>query len=459
MNLHVDANQLLASTALRRRIAVIGSGISGLSAAWLLSSRHNVVVYEKERWAGGHSNTVDVDGPDGPIAVDTGFIVYNERNYPNLTALFDHLGVETEASNMSFAASLDNGAFEYASAPINSVVGQRSNVLKPRFWRMVLDILRFYGDARPYRQGRDPGSISLGAFLDQRDYSSALVDDHILPMCAAIWSTSPDRIRAFPLRSFIRFFSTHGLLEFGNRPEWRTVTGGSREYVAKLREPLGRRMLTGVGARRVLRHGTGVTVWDTAGNAADYDDVVIATHADQALNLLDDPSPQEASVLGAFRYTHNTAILHDDPALMPRRRRVWSSWNYIGGNDETGNRDLCVTYWMNRLQNLDRRQPLFVTLNPTRYPKPGSIKRVFDYTHPLFDLESMTAQEKLWDLQGRRRTWYCGSYFGYGFHEDGLQSGLAVAEWLGGVQRPWSVAGETNRVAMPQPAAGLELVA
>ena len=449
MTLHV-AHQFDAISGPRRRIAVIGSGISGLSAAWLLSCRHDVVVYEKEQWVGGHSNTVDVDGPGGSIPVDTGFIVYNERNYPNLTALFRHLGVETAPSNMSFAASLDGGRFEYSSR-LSQLLGQRRNAVRPRFWRMVREILRFYGDTRPFREGREPDDVSLGAFLTGKGYSAALIDDHILPMCAAIWSTSPEQIRAFPFASFIRFFSNHGLLEFGDRPEWRTVTGGSREYVRQLRKPLDGRVLAGIGARRVVRHASGVTVHDTRGNQADYDDVVIAAHADQALALLDDPSPDEASVLGAFRYTHNTAILHDDPALMPRRKRVWSSWNYIGTTDQAGGRDLCVTYWMNRLQNLDPDRPLFVTLNPFRYPRPGSIHRVFDYTHPLFDQDSLRAQPRLWSLQGQRRTWFCGSYFGYGFHEDGLQSGLAVAEQLGGVRRPWTVPGESDRLHLSEP--------
>lgn len=450
MNLHVPTDELFAPDHRRRRIAVVGSGISGLSAAWLLTSRHDVVVYEKAHWAGGHSNTVDVEDPNGSTPVDTGFIVYNERNYPNLTALFRHLDVETEASNMSFGASLDGGKFEYSS-DLRKLLGQRSNVVRPRFWRMVRDIFRFYGDTRPFREGRSSGELTLGAFLTDNDYSTALIDDHILPMCAAIWSTTPEHIKAFPLASFIRFFSTHGLLEFGNRPQWRTVTGGSRQYVNRLREPLGRRLLTGTGARRILRHETGVTIRDTDGNSAEYDDVVIATHADQALALLDDPSADEAATLGAFSYTHNTAILHDDPSLMPKRRRVWSSWNYVGTTNQDGGQDLSVTYWMNRLQNLDPGQPLFVTLNPFRYPREGSIKQVFDYTHPLFDQDSLRAQPRLWDLQGQRHTWFCGSYFGYGFHEDGLQSGLAVAEQLGGVRRPWTVEGESNRIILPQP--------
>jgi len=448
MNIHVTADLGLPHRANRRRIAVIGSGISGLSAAWLLSTRHNVTVYEKEARTGGHSNTVYVDGPLGQIAVDTGFIVYNEANYPNLVALFDHLNVATKSSDMSFAVSLDNGMFEYSSFNIDGLLGQRANVVRPRFWRMIRGIVRFYSEARSLVDARQLQNISLGAFLDRKKYSTALIDDHILPMCAAIWSTTPAQIRQLPFESFLRFFANHDLLNLGKRPLWRTVAGGSREYVARLESAIGDNVMTATGARRIHRHGFGVTIEDENGVGRLFDDVVVATHADQALQLLDDPSADEQNLLGAFRYTDNRAVLHDDPGLMPRRRRVWSSWNFMA-NEAPDDRAICVTYWMNRLQSLAFEQPLFVTLNPVREPESKRISAEFAYSHPLFDNHALQAQRRLWSLQGRRNTWFCGSYFGYGFHEDGLQAGLAVAEALGGVRRPWQVGDESGRISGP----------
>jgi predicted NAD/FAD-binding protein len=427
---------------------VVGSGIAGLSAAWLLSQRHDVSVFEKDGWAGGHANTVDVDTPFGPVAVDTGFICFNRPNYPNLTALFEHLGVPTKATSMSFAASVRGGQIEYSSADINGLIGHRGNLIRPRFWFMLRDIVRFYAKARTMADGAHLDGITLGAFLDREGYSRGLVEDHVLPMCAAIWSTSAKDIRDYPLRAYLRFFSNHGLLDIGEQQRWHTVEGGSRTYVGKLTASFADRIALASPARSIRRDGEGVTVIDGAGLAHRFDDVVIAAHADDALGLLADADGEERRLLGAFRYTQNRAVLHDDPALMPRRRRVWASWNYIGGREEAGERPLCVSYWMNHLQGLDPRQPLFVTLNPIREPRPGTVKAEFDYAHPLFDAAALKAQEELWSLQGRRNTWFCGSYFGYGFHEDGLQAGLAVAEQLGGVRRPWIVANESGRIGL-----------
>ena len=445
-----------ASGAPGRRIAVIGSGISGLSAAWLLSQRHDVTIYEREERLGGHAHTVEIETATGPVAVDTGFIVYNEANYPNFTALLRHLGAGSERSDMSFAASVDNGRFEYSSASVNRYLAQRRNLLRPRFWRMTSDLLRFYRNPSALLEAGETGDLTLGEYLDREGYSDAFVEHHILPMSAAIWSTTPDEIRSYPLLSFARFYSSHGLLSIGGRPQWRTVSGGSRKYVARLLADMKGARIAGA-ARSIERFPGGVIIEDHRGRLERYTDIVIATHADEALSLLRDPDDHERRLLGAFGYTQNHAVLHSDPSLMPRNRRVWSSWNFIGRTDAAQSDQLTVTYWMNRLQNIDRRTPLFVTLNPHRDPRPGTVHGHFSYSHPFFDHAAIRAQDELWRLQGRRQTWFCGAHFGYGFHEDGLQSGLAVAEALGGVRRPWLAA--PDRIARAVPAEETEIAA
>ena len=438
-------NHFSPSTRPHMNIAVIGTGIAGMSAAWLLSRRHRVTVYEKNSRVGGHSNTVDAPMSGSTTPVDTGFIVYNEANYPNLVALFDHLGVQTTASDMSFAASLGGGSFEYAGTDLNGLLGQRRNVLRPAFWRMTRDILRFYSEAPALLHDPRAGDLSLGAYLHDNGYSESFIDNHILPMGAAIWSTTAPEMRAYPAQAFIRFFQSHGLLNIKDRPQWRTVFGGSRAYVSRLTEPF-RDRIRHVGVNAVWRAGGHVHIEDGAGNSQAFDHVVIATHADEAYNLLADADALEDDLLGTWRYTSNRAVLHTDPSLMPKRRRVWSSWNFIEGEAAEAQKPLCVTYWMNRLQPLNTDQPLFVTLNPAHEPAPDKIIREFDYTHPMFDTTALKSQQNLWSLQGHRRTWFCGSYFGYGFHEDALQSGLAVAEQLGGERRPWNVADQDGRI-------------
>lgn len=442
-------NQFSFPAERRLKIAVIGTGIAGMSAAWLLNQRHRVTVYEREGRIGGHSNTVDAPSARGATPVDTGFIVYNERNYPNLSALFRHLGVPTKESEMSFAASLDDGGLEYSGTDLNGLLGQRRNIFSPRFWRMVTDLLRFYREAPQFLAEGRQAEISLDAYLRRKGYGDAFIDDHLLPMGAAIWSTTAPEIRAYPAAAFIRFLDSHGLLNLRNRPQWRTVDGGSREYVKRLTEPYRERIRFG-GARAVRRMVAKVAVEDNAGAMEVYDHVVIAVHADEALRLLADADPLDKRLLGTWRYTSNRAVLHRDPTLMPKRRAVWSSWNFISSANGATGRNACVTYWMNRLQSLDAAEPLFVTLNPVREPAPETIIREFAYTHPFFDRAALAAQGELWSLQGRRKTWFCGSYFGYGFHEDALQSGLAVAEQLGGLRRPWKVANESGRI-MVQP--------
>jgi len=431
-----------------RRVAVVGSGIAGLSAAWLLSRKMPVTVFESERRLGGHSHTVMAPTGHGPIPVDTGFIVYNERNYPNLVALFKEIGVPTAASDMSFAASLEGGKLEYSGTGLNGLIGQRGNVVRPRFWRMMRDVLRFYREAPALLSRSDLQGVSLGAYLDSNNFAPAFIEDHLLPMGAAIWSTTAKEMRAYPLLAFVRFFASHGLLSLADRPKWRTVDGGSREYVHRLSAGFADNVRLGVEVAGISRSDGRVTITDRSGHSDTFTDIVIATHADQALGLLGDPDDEERTLLGAFRYTANEAVLHADANLMPRRRRIWSSWNYIGEDRNDDARQLCVTYWMNRLQNLDKRYPLFVTLNPTREIAASKVIGRYSYQHPLFDQRALDAQEQLWRLQGKRNTWFCGAYFGFGFHEDGLQAGLAAAESLADVRRPWQVRDESGRITL-----------
>ena len=344
-------------------IAVIGTGIAGMSAAWLLSHAHRVTVFEQSDRLGGHSNTVEVPTPDGPVPVDIGFIVYNEAAYPNLTALFRHLGVATAPSDMSFAVSLREGALEYAATDLRGLFAQRRNLVRPRFWRMLFDLLRFYREAPRVLATIDGDALTLREWLDTNGYGRAFVEDHLLPMAAAIWSTPANAVGDQPAANFIRFCHNHGLLRLKDRPVWRTVAGGSRRYIERLTAPYAEDVRLCCGVRALWRFPDGVLVADDCGGRRLYDHVVIATHPDQALAMLPDRSDAEADLLGAFRYRLNNAYLHTDAALMPRRRAAWSSWNYLGGDAAQGP---SVTYWMNRLQGLQTPRPLFVSLNPQR---------------------------------------------------------------------------------------------
>ena len=437
-----------------KTIAVIGSGVAGMSCAWLLDQAHHVTVYEADGRIGGHSHTVQAPTPAGAVAVDTGFIVYNEANYPNLTALFAHLNVPTKATEMSFGVSLDDGALEYGSAHPLAIFAQPSNLVKPRFWSMLKDLVRFYREAPSALAALELQPATLGELLDRGGYGRAFQEDHLLPQVGAIWSTSPRGARDYPAAALIRFFENHGLLKLVNRPLWRTVEGGSRAYVKVLTAPFADRIRKGAPVTAVARENGRVRVTDAAGASQVYDAVVIAAHADQALAMLAQPTAAEETVLGAFQYSRNRAVLHTDRSLMPKRRAAWSAWNHIGRRDDpTG---FCVTYWMNELQSLETPHDLFVTLNPNRPVAPQHVIRAIDYEHPLFDTAALDAQRKLWSLQGEGGVWFCGAHFGAGFHEDGLQSGLAVAEQLGGVRRPWTVQGESARIhlgPMPEGAA------
>ena len=427
----------------RQRVAIIGSGVAGLGAAWLLGRGHEVTLFEQAAYFGGHSNTVEVPGREHNVPVDTGFIVYNERNYPNLTQLFSVLRVPTATSDMSFAVSLHDGALEYAGTNLAGLYAQPGNLLSVRFWKMLVDLRRFYRDAKALRRESARDGLSLGQLLARHRYSNAFIDDHLLPMAGAIWSATAAEMAEYPAVAFLDFCLNHGLVQLRDRPQWRTVLGGSREYVRRLVAdmPGTARLASPVSA--VERADIGVHV-HLGGGCETFDHVVIAAHADQALALLVAPSSRERAVLGAFRYSSNRAVLHEDASFMPKRRAAWASWNHLG---EVG-RQPSVTYWMNNLQPLTTRRNLFVTLNPAHEPRAELVHREFEYQHPLFDAVALDAQRALPGLQGEGGVWYCGSYFGYGFHEDALESGLWVAEALGGVARPWQWSAEDGRTAL-----------
>lgn len=431
------------------RIAVIGAGISGLSAAWLLGQAHSVVLFEAAPRLGGHANTVSVASNGGETAVDTGFIVYNEATYPNFIALMEHLRVATQPTEMSFAVSLDGGRLEYSGTSLAGLFAQRRNLVRPRFWAMLQDITRFYRNASRDALAGGAADVTLSDYLATGRYGAAFRDDHLLPMAAAIWSAPCSEILSYPAAAFLRFHHNHGLLQLTDRPAWRTVTGGSALYVKRLQKAFSGEVRTSSPVRLVRRGPSEVVLVGEGWNER-FDAVVFATHADQTLAMLADPDTAEAQALGAFRYSRNRAVLHGDTALMPKRRRAWASWNHIG--DRARPDAACaVTYWMNRLQRLPVERPFFVTLNPPDTLHADTILHEEIYEHPLFDAAALDAQAQLWSLQGMRRSWFCGAYLGSGFHEDGLQAGLAVAEALGGVRRPWRVRNESGRIPGPVP--------
>jgi predicted NAD/FAD-binding protein len=426
----------------RLKIAVIGSGVSGASAAWALNPLHDVTLYEKATRAGGHTATVDVDYDGLSIPVDTGFIVYNEPNYPNLTALFAELGIATHASDMSFALSLDHGKLEWSGAGLSSLFAQKRNLLRPSFLLMIREILRFNKTCLLDRAAGHLVSRSIGDYLDWRGFSPGFTNNYLVPMAAAIWSTPAAKMLQFPAEHFINFFDNHRLI-YSKQHQWRTVTGGSRNYLEKLLQPLGDHLKLGLGVRAVMRNQAGVTVIDDSGEETHFDKVIFAAHSDQTRRMLVDATDQEKRLLAAVPYQPNRVVLHRDPSLMPQRRKVWASWNYLRSSSENGNADVAVTYWMNRLQAIDDRFPLFVTLNPDREPDPRKVFAEFSYDHPQFSADSVQAQRALADMQGHNNSYFAGAWTGYGFHEDGLTSGLKAATALGAIL-PWSTVGRAE---------------
>ncbi len=425
------------------RVAVIGSGIAGLSAALQLSEKFRVTLFEADRRLGGHSNTVVLDLPEGPVPVDTGFIVYNERTYPNLTRLFQRLDVPTADSDMSFSVSRPDGLEYAASSHLPALFARWQNATSPRFLWMLREVCRFQRDMQARLAVGDLGDKSLGEVVAAGGYSRWFRDHYLVPMGAAVWSGSSESILDFPAETYLRFCLNHGMLTMTDRPAWRTVQGGSREYVRRVAARLADiRLATPVHG--ITRHGDKVALRTARSVTEIFDHVVLAAHSDQCLRLLDDADDAERGLLSQIRYQPNQAVLHTDASLMPRRRRAWSSWNVIG-NPGAPENPVSLTYWMNRLQPLATQRDVFVTLNPPRAPE-GEYQ-AFAYAHPQFDQAALAAQRRLHEIQGRRHTWFCGAWCGHGFHEDGLVSGLTVARWLG-APAAWQASRGVDRVPM-----------
>ncbi|PQV52653.1 NAD(P)/FAD-dependent oxidoreductase [Paraburkholderia sp. BL21I4N1] len=407
------------------RVAVIGGGISGLASAYLLARNHQVTLFESAGYVGGHTNTVDVTLEGHTHPVDTGFLVFNDRTYPNLIALFAELGVQSHPSEMTFSVSLDEGRLEWAGTNLNTVFAQRRNLFSPSFIGMLRDIMRFNGSAQQNLELATQTRASMGELLTAGGYGGAFQRHYLLPMAAAIWSSATADILAFPATTFLRFCLNHALLQVNRRPQWRTVVGGGREYVRRIVDTL-TDVRIDTAVRGVRRDAQGVDIF-TDYSTQRFDAVVLATHAPTTLRLLEDADQDERDVLSAVRYQPNVAVLHTDTSLLPRRQRVWSAWNYLGNRRVDGTHPVCVSYLVNQLQPLPFGTPLVVTLNPVTPPAPGTELRRFVYDHPLFDLAAIDAQHRLPQLQGKRRTWFAGAWTGYGFHEDGLKSALRVA--------------------------------
>ena len=423
------------------KIAVIGSGISGLAAAHRLRGDARVTLFEAADYFGGHTHTVDVSLPDAAgrtvtHGVDTGFLVFNERTYPGLIALFEELDVTTARSDMSFSVQVpDAGAFgqgmlEWSGTSLSAVFTQRLNLLRPRFWGMLRELMRFNRLCTALAEANEETALRqpLGEFLDAHRFGAAFREWYFLPMLGCIWSCPTEQMLRFPVATMVRFCHNHGLIQMSNRPQWWTVAGGARHYVDKLVQGLDTRLATPV--QRIVRDAAGVLI-HTAHHTERFDAVVMAVHSDQALRLLAQPTTQERSLLGAIRYQANRAVLHTDDAVLPRRRSAWAAWNYErAGSAQRESSQVCLHYWLNRLQPLPFAQPVVVSLNPVRPIDGSKVLAEFEYDHPVFDLPAITAQAEVPALQGMQRTWFCGAWTGYGFHEDGLQSGYRAADSL-----------------------------
>jgi predicted NAD/FAD-binding protein len=433
-----------------RRVAVIGSGISGLSVAHALAGEARVTLFEAGAHFGGHTHTVDLTLEGVTHGVDTGFLVLNERTYPNLLRLFDRLGVAIAKSEMSFSAQVPDIALEWSGSDLNSVFAQRRNLLRPRFWGMLSDLLRFNRLATALAVGGRLDALDepIGDFLERHRFGAAFRDWYFLPMIGCIWSCPVDQMLRFPVATMLRFCHNHGLLQVANRPQWYSVRGGARTYVHKMLQAVpDARLNTPVRQVRRPRAGSAdaAVLVSTDSGTERFDDVVIASHSDQSLALLADPSHGEASVLGAIRYQRNRAVLHTDTALLPKRRAAWAAWNYErAAHGPHEHASVCLHYLLNRLQPLPFTTPVIVSLNPVRAPREEAVHAEFDYAHPVFDAAAIQAQQRVPELQGVRHTWFCGAWTRYGFHEDGLLSGLAVVD---GLRASWAATASLREAA------------
>ena len=403
------------------KIAVIGTGIAGNVAAWHLFKEHEITVFEAGNHVGGHTHTHDIVHNAKHYAIDTGFIVFNDWTYPNFIALLDELGVESKPTDMSFSSSCKTSGIEYNGCSLNGLFAKRRNLFKPRFHGMIRDILRFNRESRELLETNNE-SLSLGDYLRDSDYGRLFINNYIIPMGAAIWSTDPQQMLAFPACYFVRFFANHGLLNIMDRPQWRVIKGGSREYVKVLTAPWRNRIRLNEAVVSVKRQPTHVELRTAAGVTEHFDYLFIASHSDQALAMLSDPTQPEREVLGAIPYQCNDVVLHTDASLLPKTKRAWAAWNYMRRDDDNGR--VSVTYNMNILQNLDATETFCVTLNDTQNITPDKIIRRMQYQHPTFTTAGVAAQQRQDDINGKRRTWYCGAYWRYGFHEDGVVSAL-----------------------------------
>ena len=419
-------------------IAIIGAGISGMGISYLLHhAGHSITLYEKAPVAGGHTRTLQVDYRGKHIPVDTGFIVYNIPNYPNLCGLFNHLGVATQKSDMSFAITMDDGKFEWGARSVSAVFGQRRNLLRPSFYRMIRDVRRFNSKALAAVEA-DP-ELTLGGLINRLGLGEGFQRYYLLPMGGAIWSCPPSMMLDFPALTFVQFFKNHGLLSMTGQHQWYFVTGGSTRYMEKLTVSFRQHIRTDCGVVTVTRQEGKVQVTDSKGITEIYDDVVFACHANETLTLLKDATAEEKNTLGAFQYQRNVAYLHRDTALMPKHKVCWASWVYHAHTPKDGTSDsqaIGVTYWMNLLQAIDQNYPLFVTLNPPKEISPELVFNRHEFEHPIFTRETLAAQERLPQLQGKKHSWFCGAYTRYGFHEDGLLSAVKVAQAMG-ASIPW----------------------
>lgn len=415
------------------RIAVVGSGIAGLASAWLLADRYEVTLFEAGSYFGGHSNTVDVTLEGMTHPVDTGFLVHNDLTYPNLIALFELLGVPVHESDMSFGVSISDPDIEWAGTNLATVFAQPRNLFRPSFLSMLREILRFNKSAHAYLRQVQSDPMTLGELLSHHGYGKPMQDWYLLPMAAAIWSSSVKDILQFPAQTFLQFCLNHRLLQIEGRPQWRTVRGGSRVYVQAMLPKIQHTHLN-CPVQSVRRTDAGVNILSARGLES-FDGVVMACHTPTTCSLLD-LHDDERAVLGAYRYQPNQAVLHTDRGLLPRRQKVWSAWNYLSEGGHGAERPVAVSYLINRLQPLPFQTPVVVTLNSHRAPDPASVIAEFEYDHPVMDGAAIECQRRLPSIQGQRRTWYCGAWCGYGFHEDGLRSAIAVAQDMG-LAIPW----------------------